>query len=146
MPSTIEEQNLQLYFKEFIKAESSIRGIDKVRPAYRQANYVCDLLIYKPTNVEEAQLGTLFMFGKIKNIPKNKHRSLDFLLNLLISVIKREFYSNSKRSALEALEASLDKANLYLADFSEKGNVEWIGNLDFVCGVFFKNNLHVAQT
>ena len=125
-----KEKNLQLHFKEFIKTDP---------------DHICDLLVYEPRNIEEVRLGTLFMLGKIENIPKNKHRNFDFLLNLLISVIKREFYSDYKRSTAEALEASLNKANLYLADFTEKGNVEWIGNLSFICGTFSENTLHVTQ-
>ncbi len=85
------------------------------------------------------------MLGKIENIPKGKYRNFDFLLNLLISVIKREFYSDSKRPTSKALESSLNKANLYLADFAEKGNIEWIGNLSFICGVFSKNILYISQ-
>lgn len=143
------ESNLQLHFKEFIKADSYLKGIDRIKPAYRQTgknpDHTCDLLVYEPKNIEEAHLGTLFMLGKIENIPQNKYKNLDFLLNLLISVIKREFYSDHKRSTSEALEASLNKANLYLADFTEKGNVEWIGNISFICGAFYKNTLHITQ-
>lgn len=133
------KSNLQLYFKELIKSEqfSSL--------AQRKPDYVCDLFVYEPMNIEEAHLGTLFMLGKIEHIPKNKYRNFDFLLNLLISVIKREFYSNYKRPTSEALEASLNKANLYLADFTEKGNIEWIGNFSFICGAFSKNNLYITQ-
>lgn len=138
----MSEENLQLYFKEFIKAESSSQGIDRTK---KHPDYVCDLFVYEPRNVEEARLGTLFMLGKIENIPKNKYKNLDFLLSLLISVIKREFYSDSERPASRALEVSLNKANLYLIDFTEKGNTEWIGNLTFICGVFSKNTLHIAQ-
>ena len=137
------EENLQLCFKEFIKADLYPKGIDRVG---KTPDYVCDLFIHEPQNAEETQLGTLFMLGKIEKIPKNKYRNFDFLLSLLISVIKREFYVDSKRPTSKALEASLNKANLYLADFTEKGNVEWIGNLNFICGAFSQNTLHIAQT
>jgi hypothetical protein len=130
----MKNQSLGLYFKEFIKTDSTVKP-----------DYVCDLFIYEPTNVEEAQLGSLFMLGEIESIPKNRYRNFDLLLNLLISAIKREFYSNHKRNTSEALEASLNKANLYLADFTEKGNVEWIGNLHFICGAFSQNILHITQ-
>jgi len=150
------KSNLRLYFKEYIKTEPFLQGIDRIKPIHGQISptkrrarknldYVCDLFVYEPRNVEEAQLGTLFMLGKIKNIPKNKYKNSDFLLNLLISVIKREFYSNPKRPTLAALESSLNKANLYLADFAEKGNTEWNGNLSFMCGAFSNNTLHIAQ-
>lgn len=138
----MNKENLRLYFKEFIKAEPSEKGLDKIK---KNSNCVYDLFFYEPKNVEEARLGNLFMLGKIENISKNQYRSSDFLLNLLISVIKREFYSNPKRKVPEALEASLAKANLYLGDFAEKGNVGWIGNLHFICGVFYNNNLYITQ-
>jgi len=151
-----KEENLHPYFEEFIKSGPSIPGIKKIKPAYlsvwntgqqarKNSDYICDLFFYEPKNVEEAQLGSLFMLGEIKNVPKNKHKNFDFLLNLLISVIKRDFYSNSKRSSLEALESSLSEANLYLIDFTKKGNVEWIGNFNFICGVFSKNILHITS-
>ncbi len=141
------EKNLQLHFKEFVKTDPLPKGIDKIKSAYsKTSDHVCDLFVYKPKNIEEAQIGTLFMLGKIENIPKNKYRNFDFLLNLLISVIKREFYSSPKRPASKALESSLNKANLYLADFAKKGNVEWISNLDFICGAFSKNTLHITCT
>ena len=130
----MKNQSLGLYFKEFIKTDSTVKP-----------DYVCDLFIYEPTNVEEARLGSLFMLGEIEGIPKNRYRNFDLLLNLLISAIKREFYSNHKRNTSEALEASLNRANLYLADFTEKGNVEWMGNLHFICGAFSQNILHITQ-
>lgn len=136
------KQNLQLYFKEFVKTDSYSKGVNKIK---KTPDYVCDLFVYEPRTAPEAQLGSLFMLGRIENIPKNKYRSMDLLLNLLISVIKREFYSDYKRSTLEAFEFSLNKANLYLADFAEKGNDEWIGNLNFICGVFSQNILHITQ-
>lgn len=137
------KQSLRLYSKEFIKTDlchsKRLGGLKK------NPDYVCDFLVYEPRNVEEARLGSLFILGKIENIPKNKYKNLDLLLNLLISVIKREFYSNYKRTTLEALETSLNKANLYLADFIEKGHTEWIGNLHFICGAFSQNALHITQ-
>ncbi len=136
----MSEDNLQFYSKEFIRPVES-PGIGKTK----HPDCVYDFFVYEPKNIEEAKLGTLFMLGKIDNIPKNKYKSTDFLLNLLISVIKREFYSDFKRSGAEALEASLNKANLYLADFAEKGNTEWMGNFHFVCGVLTENTLHVTQ-
>lgn len=142
------KQNLRLYFKEFVKTGfKSASRLASLRSgqAGKTPDYVCDFLVYEPKNVEEARLGSLFILGKIENIPKNKYKNLDLLLNLLISVVKREFYSNSKRTALEALEAGLNKANLYLADFLEKGHTEWIDNLHFVCGVFSQNALHITQ-
>lgn len=138
----MSEKNLQLHFKDFIKTDSPLR-MDNIKT---RLDYVCDLFVHEPKTAKETRLGSLFILGKIENIPKNKYKNLDFLLNLLISVIKREFFSDYERSTIEALESSLNKANLYLADFTEKGNIEWINNLNFICGAFCKNTLHIAQT
>ena len=62
------EPNLQLHFKEFIKTDSYLKGIDRIK---KNPDHTCDLLVYEPKNIEEAQLGTLFMLGKIENIPQN---------------------------------------------------------------------------
>jgi len=138
-----KEKNIHLeyFFKEFIETEPKKGGSRKKSP-----DFVCDLLIHEPKSIEEARLGILFILGKIVNIPSNKYKNFDFLLNLLISVIKREFYSNPERSSEKALEASLHNANLYLDDFADKGNTEWIGNLHVVCGVLANNSLYLAKT
>ncbi len=138
----MEKQRLQLKFKGLIKPDEISRGLSKIK---KKPDYVCDLVVHEPKNIEEARLGTIFMLGRIENIPKKKYRNFDFLLTLLFSVIKRELYSDHKRPAQESLEAALNKANLYLADFTEKGNSEWIGNLTFICGVFCDNTLHVSK-
>ena len=68
------KENLQLYFKEIVKVNSSFRGIDKIR---KNLDYACDLFVHEPKNVEEARLGSLFILGKIENVPKNTYRNFD---------------------------------------------------------------------
>jgi len=130
----MDERNLNLYFREIVYRKSSAKN-----------KSVCGVFSYEAINVEEAKLGNLYLVEKISNFPSKKHKNFDFLLNLLASAIKREFYSDPQRSTLEALESALQSANIYLADFAKKGHKEWIGNLDFVCLAFSQNKIHISQ-
>lgn len=101
----------------------------------------CDIFIYEPENIEEKSLGSLYIIGEIVNLPENS----SYIVNLLASIIKKEFYSNKKRTGLEALEAGLNKANSTLSDLAERGNIEWIGNLNMACAVHSQKELHLSQ-
>lgn len=127
--------HLNLYFREIVYHNPSAKK-----------DSVCGVFSYEAINVEEAGLGNLYLVGKISNFPQKKHKNFDFLLNLLASAIKREFYSDPQRTTLEALESALQSANIYLADFTKKGHKEWIGNLDFSCLASSQNNIHIGQT
>ncbi len=131
----MNSENLNLYYREIVYQDPKSKK-----------DSVCGVFSYEAINVEDAQLGNLYIVGKISNIPKKQYRNSDFLLNLLISAIKREFYVNYQRNTLEALESALQSANIYLSDFSQKGHTAWIGNLHLACLAFSKNNIHVGQT
>ena len=131
----MEEQNFKLYFREIIYRNPSAKKTS-----------VCGVFSYEALNVEEAQLGNLYIVGKISNLPPKKHKSFDFLLTVLASAIKRDFYADPRKDTLEALESALQGANIYLADFTKRGHDEWMGNLDFTCLVFTQNNIHIGQT
>ena len=56
-----EESSLQIYFKEFIKTDSYLGGIDKIKPVYpawstsrrqveKTSDHVCDLIVYVGKN------------------------------------------------------------------------------------------------
>lgn len=102
----------------------------------------CDIFVYEPENIEEKSLGNLYIVGEVVNLPENS----SYIVNLLASIIKKEFYSNKKRSTLESLEASLNKANSTLSDLTEQGNVAWIGNLNMTCAAHRLKELHLSQT
>jgi len=102
----------------------------------------CDIFVYEPENIDEQALGNLYIIGEIVNLSENS----SYLVNLLASIIKKEFYLNTKRTAVESLEASLHKANSTLSDLAEQGNVDWVGNLNMICAVYLENELHLSQT
>ncbi|HLN18642.1 MAG TPA: hypothetical protein VK255_00545, partial [Patescibacteria group bacterium] len=64
----------------------------------------------------------------------------------LISVIKKEFFSNVKRGTVESFEAALHKANLALSKLAEHEHISWIGKINAICAVTEKNNIHLSQT
>ncbi len=106
-----------------------------------EENSFCDIFVYEPENVDEQNLGNLYIVGEIVNFSE----SSSYLVNLLSSIIKKEFYSKPKRSTMESLEAGLHKANSTLSNLAEQDNVDWIGNLNMICGAYKKNELYFSQ-
>jgi len=131
----MDSKNLNLYFREIIYQNP--KG---------KKDSVCGVFSHEALNIEDASLGNIYIVGTISNIPKGKYKNSDFLLNLLSSAIKREFYSNHQRTSLEALESALQSANIYLSDFVKKGHDEWIGNMHLACLIFSQNDIHIGQT
>lgn len=102
----------------------------------------CDIFIYTPENIEEAALGNLYMVAELATEKESSQ-----LVNLLNSMIKREYYSLSHRGPLESLEASLKKANTALNELANQGNLEWLGQLHFICAALNKEQeLFLTQT
>lgn len=103
---------------------------------------ICDILIYEPENIEEASLGNLYLVAELKADQDSSH-----LINLLSSLVKREYYSAPHRGPLNSLEVSLKKANLALSELTTKGNSEWLGKLHFICAVLNKEkDLYLSQS
>lgn len=99
-------------------------------------------LVYAPTNVYEKRLGNLYMVGELlQALPQNSH----FLTNLS-SVIKKEYYSAGLKKSCEAsLQEALKKGNEFLEQESKKGNVAWLGNLNFGILCFKDPELNFAR-
>lgn len=121
----------------------------KTREIYLNKNQkesLCDTFIYEPSNIEEENLGNLYITGQLNLASDLKDESLSYLVNLLASVIKREYYSNSKRPPLKSLEFAFKKANTALNEFAEKGNTDWMGNLHFISASLSDSTLHLSCT
>jgi len=101
----------------------------------------CDIFVYEPENIEEKMLGNLYIIGEVTNLSENS----SYLINLLASIIKKEFYSNPRRSISESFESSLQKSNSALSDLAEQGNIDWVGNLNMACGAYVNGELHFSQ-
>src|SRR4030043_1820339 len=97
--------------------------------------------VYPPENFEQKKLGTIFGIIKISDTTQES----SYIANLLASVIKKEYFSKPDRSADDAFEANLRKANLALSEIARRGSVKWIGKVNFAGGVLEKNNLHFSK-
>lgn len=103
---------------------------------------ICDIFCYEPENIEESSLGNLYMVAELGAAGESAH-----LVNLMGSLIKREYYCTPHRGPLESLESSLKKANLVLNELSSQGNLEWLGKLHFICGAINKEKeLFLSQS
>jgi len=101
-----------------------------------------EIFIYEPENIEEAALGNLYLVAELQDGKDSSH-----LINLLSSLIKREYYSSPHRGPLASLEVSLKKANQTLSEFADQGNLGWLGKLHFLCAVINKEkDLFLTQT
>lgn len=92
--------------------------------------------VYEPSNVEEEKLGHLFIMGRIRNL----ERTSFYLINLLASRIKREYYLNPHRNPSLAFELSLKEANQVLKENEER--INWFGNLDFFIAILLEKKLY----
>lgn len=100
-----------------------------------------DIFVYEPENIDEHNLGNLFIIGELKDLPRN----CSYIINLLASKIKKEFYSNTKRSAEDSLEAGLSIANQTLSDLANQGNGEYVGKLSMACGTYKGDKFYLSQ-
>ncbi len=74
----------------------------------------CETFVYEPANIEEENLGNLYIIGWVKN----KKKEMEFLPNLIASIAKREFYNLANNDPETSFENCLKKLN---ATFLELG-------------------------
>lgn len=99
------------------------------------------VLIQEPENISHQNLGTLIGVFEVNDNSEDS----SYIVNYLISVIKKEYFSKPKRGPVESLEASLHKANLALSNLAEHENIDWLGKLNALVAVTEKNGLHFSQ-
>jgi hypothetical protein len=130
-----EEKN-----NNIVKLENSISNILVVNKSKLQP--FIEAFEYQAENISLQNLGTLMGFFKIKDLSEDSA----YIVNFLTSVLKKEYYSNSKRGVSHSLDAALHKVNLALAELAKHGNIKWLGNLDAAICVLEKTNLHFSVT
>lgn len=101
-----------------------------------------EVLVQDPENVEQQPLGTLIGIFEISDNSEDS----SYIVNYLLSIIKKEYFLRPRRGPVESFEAALHRANLALSKLAEHKNIGWIGRLNVVCAVFEKNKLHLAKT
>ncbi len=100
-----------------------------------------EVFVHEPENIVQQNLGTLLGVFEITDTSEDS----SYIVNYLISVIKKEYSSRPKREAIESFEAALHKANLALSKLAEHGNIKWIGKINALIAVIEKNNLYLSQ-
>src|SRR3989338_2149813 len=82
---------------------------------------------FEPQNIYEKRVGGLYLAGVLRNtLPQNIH-----LLDHLTQAIKQQYYKNSLKNPAKALQEGLKLGNAFLENISKKGDVSWLGHLDF---------------
>ncbi|MFZ2226309.1 MAG: PP2C family serine/threonine-protein phosphatase [Candidatus Moraniibacteriota bacterium] len=101
-----------------------------------------EILIEEPENISRKNLGILVGIFQINDYSEDS----SYIVNYLISVIKKEYFAKTNRGPVENFEAALHKANLALAGLATHENINWIGHINAVCAVIEKNNLLLSVT
>jgi len=101
-----------------------------------------EVFVSEPENITQQNLGILAGILEITDSSEDS----SYIVNYLISVIKKEYYSKPKRGVIESFEAALRKANLALAKLAEHENIAWIGHTNAILLVIDKNNLHLSTS
>lgn len=101
-----------------------------------------EVLVEEPENVSRQNLGTLVGIFQIDD----RSEDSSYVVNYLISVIKKDYFSHVNRGPVENFESALHKANLALAKLATHENIGWIGRINAVCAIIEKDNLLLSQT
>ncbi len=89
---------------------------------------VFETFIYDSENLYEKRLGSLYVIGELERQLLRNPR----FLSELSCVIKNEYYTSQlKNTPDQNLKTALIKANDFLDAEAKKGNVGWLGNLNF---------------
>ena len=102
-------------------------------------NMGTETFVYEPSNIEEEALGNLYVIGWLQN----KRHELEFLPNLIASVIRREFYAIDERTTEEHFESALHKANATLLDIN-KTNKDTIRDIHFCIANIVREKVRVC--
>lgn len=120
------------FYQKILKAKSSKQDF-------------ADVFTCEPNNIEEVSLGNLYFVAELLNISVDS----SYLINLLTSIIRREYYSKPNRGPFESFEATLKKTNSILTELIQKTdakkNLEWIGKLNCVCASVCNDSLYFTQ-
>ncbi len=95
---------------------------------------------YQPEEFLEKQHGSLFFIVEIAS-PSPSSSEIG---EMIIEVIKEEYYSDLNRDPLSSLESALKSANEELGLVCEQGETDWLGKLNIICGVLAGENFHLT--
>ncbi len=77
-------------------------------------NSICESFVYEPAELPDKKLGSLYILGHIQKQPGE---DIGYILNLISSLMKREYYGDPNATSKAAFEKGLKKLNEVLRDF-----------------------------
>jgi hypothetical protein len=102
---------------------------------------VFESFCYEPENIYEKRVGSLYMVGAIKNaLPKSQR-----LLDELARTVKDRYYTPILKSPEKTFKESLKRANNFLEALVQRGDVSWLGNLNFATLAIQKNSFNLSK-
>lgn len=101
-----------------------------------------EVFSHEPSNIAQRPLGRLIGFFKVND----SGESNAYLVNLLTSVLKKEYYANIQRDPMSSLEATLHKVNVNLAEWAKQRSIDWIGKLEGAVCALDESNIHFSVT
>lgn len=113
-----------------------ITGNDRLSP------YI-QVFTHQPENISQHALGVLFGVFKINDISVDSA----FIVNFLVSELKKEYYGNPRRTPAGSFEAGLNRINIALSELAKQGNIAWIGKLESaICALEKNGMMHFSVT
>ena len=77
-------------------------------------NSICESFVYEPAELPDKKLGSLYLLGHIEKRPGE---DIGYILNLISSLMKREYYGDPNATPKVTFERGLKKLNEVLKDF-----------------------------
>lgn len=96
---------------------------------------------FEPPSAQEDYLGVLVGIVQIFDYSENSA----YLPNLISQVIKKEYYSNRKRSTEDSFEAALHKVNLALTELAQHEVIQWLGKTHAVIAAIANDEIFFTQ-
>ncbi len=113
--------------------------ISKLSPAKTKGGFSV-AYSYQPEEFLEKQHGSLFFIVEIAS-PSPASKEIG---EMIIDVIKEEYYADLNRNPATSFEAALKTVNEELALACEQGETDWLGKLNVICGLLSGETFHLT--
>lgn len=113
---------------------------------------LCDTYLYEPELYQEP-LGSLSLVLETIAIPDRPEHgeageqamTARDLLTMIASTVRGEYYRDPSREMFGSFEAALGSANAALAALAQRGETNWVMNLNAATAAFHHRTLHVSR-
>jgi hypothetical protein len=96
---------------------------------------------YVPADFFEKQHGTLYFVIEIAS----PNPTAGEIGEMIIGVIKEEYYADLDRDVLVSFESALKAVNKELANLAAQGKTSWLNKINAICASLSDGNLHLTQ-